>query len=137
SDSREQTTVTRRRSPSRVGSTCRPRTRSNCFELARTPAAVIEEIHAPATGQTDDQIACTLNSRRYRSGTGKSFTASRVRYIRFAYGIESYCQHLSNECVHGSVLRPVPVSRRRSGASTCACDHALTSSDLSTLEESL
>ena len=66
----------------------------NCFELVRTPAAVIEEIRVLATGQTDDQIACTLNSRRYRSGTGKSFTASRVRYIRFAYGIESYCQHL-------------------------------------------
>ena len=66
----------------------------NCFELVRTPAAVIEEIRVLATGHADDQIACTLNSRRYRSGTGKSFTASRVRYIRLAYGVESYCQHL-------------------------------------------
>jgi hypothetical protein len=70
-----------------------PRPRSN-FELARTPAAVIEEIRALATAQTDDQIACTLNSRGYRSGTGKSFTGLRVNHLRFDYGIESYCQHL-------------------------------------------
>ena len=70
-----------------------PRPRS-CFELVRTPAAVIEQIRALATEQTDDQIACTLNSRGYRSGTEKSFTASRVRSLRFAYGIESYCRHL-------------------------------------------
>jgi hypothetical protein len=70
-----------------------PRPRS-CFELVRTPAAVIEQIRALATEQTDDQIACTLSSRGYRSGTEKSFTASRVRYLRFAYGIESYCRHL-------------------------------------------
>src|SRR5262249_52165388 len=43
--------------------------------------------------------------------------------------------HPSNECVHGSVLRPAPASHPLSGASTCACDHALTSSDLSILEE--
>jgi DNA invertase Pin-like site-specific DNA recombinase len=70
-----------------------PRPRSN-FELARTPVAVIEEIRALATAQTDDQIACTLNSRGYRSGTGKSFTGLRVNHLRFDYGIESYCQHL-------------------------------------------
>jgi DNA invertase Pin-like site-specific DNA recombinase len=70
-----------------------PRPRSN-FELVRTPAAVIEEIRALATAQTDDQIACTLNSRGYRSGTGKSFTGLRVNHLRFDYGIESYCQHL-------------------------------------------
>ena len=70
-----------------------PRPRSN-FELVRTPAAVIEEIRALATEQTDDQIACSLNSRGYRSGTGKSFTGYRVNHLRFDYGIESYSQHL-------------------------------------------
>jgi hypothetical protein len=45
-----------------------PRPRS-CFELVRTPAAVIEPIRALAAEQTDDQIACTLNSRGYRAGT--------------------------------------------------------------------
>jgi hypothetical protein len=70
-----------------------PRPRSN-FELVRTPAAVIEEIRALAAEQTDDQIACSLNSRGYRSGTGKSFTGPRVNHLRFDYGIESYSQHL-------------------------------------------
>ena len=70
-----------------------PRPRSN-FELVRTPAAVIEQLRALATEQTDDQIACTLNSCGYRSGTGKSFTGLRVNHLRFDYGIESYRQHL-------------------------------------------
>jgi len=70
-----------------------PRPRSS-FELIRTPAAVINEIRTLATEQTDDQIACTLNSRHYRSGTGKSFTGHRVNHLRFDYGIESYRQHL-------------------------------------------
>ena len=70
-----------------------PRPRSS-FELVRTPAAVINEIRTLATEQTDDQIACTLNSRGYRSGTGKSFTGHRVNHLRFDYGIESYRQHL-------------------------------------------
>lgn len=69
----------------------RPR---SSFELVRTPATVIEEIRALATEQTDDQIARTLNSRGYRSGTGKSFTGTRVSHLRFDYGIEGYRQHL-------------------------------------------
>jgi hypothetical protein len=70
-----------------------PRPRSS-FELIRTPAAVINEIRALATEQTDDQIACTLNSRGYRSGAGKSFTRRRIAFVRSAYGIESYSQQL-------------------------------------------
>jgi len=70
-----------------------PRPRSN-FELIRTPVAVINEIRALATDQTDDQIACTLNSRGYRSGAGNSFTRHRIAYIRSCHGIESYHQHL-------------------------------------------
>jgi DNA invertase Pin-like site-specific DNA recombinase len=70
-----------------------PRPRSS-FELIRTPAAVINEIRALATEQTDDQIACTLNSHGYRSGAGRSFTGHRIAYVRSSYGIESYHQHL-------------------------------------------
>jgi len=70
-----------------------PRPRSS-FELIRTPAAVINEIRALATEQTDDQIAGTLNSRGYRSGAGRSFTRHRIGYVRSCYGIESYHQHL-------------------------------------------
>jgi DNA invertase Pin-like site-specific DNA recombinase len=70
-----------------------PRPRSS-FELVRTPETVIEEIRTLATKQTDDQIACILNSRGYRTGTGKSFTGPRVNHLRFYHGIDSYRQHL-------------------------------------------
>jgi len=70
-----------------------PRPRPN-FELVRTPVAVINEIRTLATEQTDDQIACTLNSRGYCSGAGRSFTRQRIAYVRSCYGIESYYQHL-------------------------------------------
>lgn len=76
-----------------------PRPRSS-FELVRTPTPVIEEIRALATEQTDDQIACTLNSRGYCSGTGKSFTGPRVNHLRFDYGIESYRKHLQRSGWH-------------------------------------
>jgi len=64
------------------------------FELVRTPAETIEAIRALAVEQTDGQVAHALNSRHYRSGAGKSFTASMVRQLRLSYGIESYGQRL-------------------------------------------
>jgi hypothetical protein len=70
---------------------------------------VIEEIRALATEQTDEQIARTLNSRGYRSGTGKGFTASRVRHLRFDYGIESYCQHLKRWYTLSEIARKIGV----------------------------
>ena len=63
-------------------------------DLRRTPASIVEVVRALATEQTDAQIARTLNSRWLRSGTGKPFTATAVRRVRTAYGIESLAQHL-------------------------------------------
>jgi DNA invertase Pin-like site-specific DNA recombinase len=83
-----------------------PRPRSS-FELIRTPVSVINEIRALATEQTDDQIARTLNSRAYRSGTGRSFTKHRIAYVRFCYGIESYHNHLR----HGGWLTLPEIAR--------------------------
>jgi DNA invertase Pin-like site-specific DNA recombinase len=70
-----------------------PRPRAH-FELVRTSAETIEAIRALAVEQTDGQVAHALNSRRYRSGTGKSFTGLMVRQLRLSYGIESYGQRL-------------------------------------------
>lgn len=64
------------------------------FELVRTSAETIDAIRALAVEQTDGQVAHALNSRRYRSGTGKSFTGLMVRQLRLSYGIESYGQRL-------------------------------------------
>ena len=47
-------------------------------DLRRTPAAVVEQVRALATEQTDAQIAETLNGRWLRTGTGLPFTRLRV-----------------------------------------------------------
>ena len=63
-------------------------------DLRRTPAAVVEQVRALATEQTDAQIAETLNGRWLRTGTGLPFSRLRVRMLREAYDIESYAEHL-------------------------------------------
>ena len=63
-------------------------------DLRRTPAAIVEEIRALATAQTDGQIAATLNGRWHRTGTGQPFTRLRVRTLREAYGIPHLAEHL-------------------------------------------
>ncbi|MCY4121731.1 MAG: recombinase family protein [Acidobacteria bacterium] len=64
-------------------------------DLRRTPAAVVEQARVLATGQTDAQIADTLNGRRLRTGTGLPFSRPRVRSLREAYNIDSYAEHLT------------------------------------------
>jgi DNA invertase Pin-like site-specific DNA recombinase len=63
-------------------------------DLRRTPAGIVEIIRALTAEETDAAIARTLNARWLRSGTGNTFTASRVRNLRIARGIESLAQHL-------------------------------------------
>ena len=63
-------------------------------DLRRTPAAVVEQVRALATEQTDAQIADTLNGRWLRTGTGLPFSRPRVRMLREAYDIDSYAEHL-------------------------------------------
>jgi hypothetical protein len=63
-------------------------------DLRRTPPAIVEEIRALASAQTDRQIATTLNGRWRRTGTGQPFTRLRVRTLREAYGIPSLAAHL-------------------------------------------
>ena len=64
-------------------------------DLRRTPAAVVEQVRALATEQTDAQIAETLNGRWLRTGTGLPFSRLRVRMLREAYDINSYVEHLT------------------------------------------
>ena len=64
-------------------------------DLRRTPAALVEQVRALATEQTDGQMAETLNRRCLRTGCGLPFTSTRVRTLREAYDIDSYLQHLT------------------------------------------
>ena len=63
-------------------------------DLRRTPAAVVEQVRALATEQTDAQIADTLNGRWLRTGAGLPFSRLRVRMLREVYDIDSYAEHL-------------------------------------------
>ena len=64
-------------------------------DLRRTPAAVVEQVRALATEQTDAQIGETLTGRWLRTGTGLPFSRLRVRMLREAYDIDSYAEHLT------------------------------------------
>jgi hypothetical protein len=66
-------------------------------DLRRTPAAIVEQVRALATEQTDTQIAATLDTRALRSGTGQRFTRCSVRHIRTTYGIASLADHLRRD----------------------------------------
>lgn len=66
-------------------------------DQVRTPVAIVEQVRALATEQTDAQIARTLNARWLRSGRNHSFTRVIVRHIRTTYGICSYMDHLRSQ----------------------------------------
>jgi hypothetical protein len=52
---------------------------------------VVECVRQGAPHHTDLDIAVRLNHAGYRSGQGGVFSASKVEWIRYAYGITSGC----------------------------------------------
>jgi DNA invertase Pin-like site-specific DNA recombinase len=61
------------------------------FDVRRTTSEVIERIRQFARDHTDCQIAERLNQEGYRSGQDGTFSASKVDWLRYAYGIKSEC----------------------------------------------
>jgi hypothetical protein len=59
--------------------------------MRRTAPEVLERIGQLARDHTDIAIAKSLNDEGYRSGLGGAFTASKVNWLRYAYGIKSGC----------------------------------------------
>lgn len=66
----------------------------NAADLFRTPPAIVEQLRALATKETDRQIAEKLNASSLRTGRDKPFTLLKVRLLRTKYGIGSFCDHL-------------------------------------------
>ena len=60
-------------------------------DVRRTASEVIERVRQFARDHTDLQIAERLNQEGYRSGQGGTFSASKVDWLRSAYGIKSGC----------------------------------------------
>jgi DNA invertase Pin-like site-specific DNA recombinase len=69
--------------------------------IRRTPHAVIERIHQLTLDHTDLQVAERLNQEGYRSGQGGTFTASKIEWLRYAYGITSGCPLSPAACPTG------------------------------------
>ncbi len=59
--------------------------------IRRTAPEVIERIRQLARDHTDMQIAERLNLEGSRSGQGGAFTANKVDWLRYVYGIKSGC----------------------------------------------
>jgi hypothetical protein len=61
------------------------------YVVRRTAPEVIACIRQWAPDHTASEIAERLNQEGYRSGQGSAFTASKVDWLRYAYGIKSGC----------------------------------------------
>ncbi len=68
-------------------------------DAKRTAPAVITRIRALAPTHTDEQIASCLNAEGFRSGSGGTFSTSKVEWIRYVY-------HIKNGCPRGPAACP-------------------------------
>ena len=71
------------------------------YEAKRTDSAVVTYVRRRAGTHPDDQIAVLLNEAGYRPGMGGSFTEGKVRWIRYAYKIETGCPKAPGACASG------------------------------------
>jgi hypothetical protein len=71
------------------------------YVVRRTAPEVIERIRQWAPDHTDIEIAERLNQAGYRSGQGGAFTASKVDWLRYTYGIKSGCPLGPAACLSG------------------------------------
>jgi DNA invertase Pin-like site-specific DNA recombinase len=71
------------------------------YVIRRTAPEVIERVRQLARAHTDLQIAARLNQEGYRSGQGGTFSASKVDWLRYAYGITSGCPLGPGACPTG------------------------------------
>jgi hypothetical protein len=76
------------------------RPRRSC-EARRTDAAVVERLGILAADHTDAQIASILNEEGLTPGMGSAFTAAKVHWVRYAYGITSGCPAAPGACASG------------------------------------
>ena len=61
------------------------------YVIRRTAPAVVERVRQLARHHTDIEIAERLNHEGYLSGQGGAFSARKVDWLRYAYGIKSGC----------------------------------------------
>jgi DNA invertase Pin-like site-specific DNA recombinase len=66
----------------------------NAWQLLKTPDQVLAQIDALLEHHTDAETVAILNQRGLRTGAGKPFTMSSLRWVQYARGAKSHKQHL-------------------------------------------
>src|SRR2546428_11607816 len=61
------------------------------YVIRRTAPEVVERVRQLARHHTDIEIAARLNHEGYLSGQGRAFSARKVDWLRYAYGLQSGC----------------------------------------------
>lgn len=95
-------------------------------EMRRTAPTIVERIRTLAPTLTDRQIALTLNREETHAGLGGSFTASKVAWIRYAYGIPAGCPEAPGAC---------PTGQRGDGRYSARAAAELLNVDVSTIAD--
>lgn len=93
-------------------------------DVRRTDPAVVERIRSLASTQTDQQIAAVLDAEGRHAGLGGAFTASKVQWIRYTYGIPTGCPEGPAAC---------PGGQRNDGRYSAKAAAALLNVDVSTI----
>jgi DNA invertase Pin-like site-specific DNA recombinase len=71
------------------------------YEARRTDPVVVERVRELAPERTDGQIAALLNQEGLQPGTGGSFSADKIQWIRYAHTIPSGCPEGPSACPDG------------------------------------
>jgi len=93
-------------------------------DAKRTAPAIIARIRALAPTHTDEQIASCLNTEGFRSGSGGTFSTSKVAWIR-------YIHHIQNGCPRGPAA--CPTGQRGDGRYSARAAAALLNVNVSTI----
>jgi DNA invertase Pin-like site-specific DNA recombinase len=66
----------------------------NAWQMLKTPDEVLAQIDALLEHHTDAETVAILNQRGLRTGAGKPFTMTSLRWVQYARGAKSHRQHL-------------------------------------------
>jgi DNA invertase Pin-like site-specific DNA recombinase len=66
----------------------------NAWQMLKTPDQVLAQIDALLEHHTEAETVAILNERGLRTGAGKPFTMTSLRWVQYARGAKSHKQHL-------------------------------------------
>ena len=95
-------------------------------DVKRTAPAVITRVRELALTHTDGDIAAQLNAEGFRSGSGGSFSTSKIAWIRYVY-------HIKNDCPRGPAA--CPAGQRGDGRYSARAAAALLNVNVSTIAQ--